>query len=162
MPHLTDIRNLRAQAIILSHFFGTLALNHTIKYILVTRFTNFTSPLKDLMIMSTQLTAIALLASLGALFTTGNANAADLPTYDLNAYCKIATEFGPNQRAGISQKDCVKNQTTFYEELKERWKNIPDEMQRRCVASIGKQKYPTYIALDACIRLEKFNKDAPI
>ncbi|MCW5737338.1 MAG: hypothetical protein KIS73_24645 [Enhydrobacter sp.] len=79
---------------------------------------------------------------------------AEMPSYDVEAYCKNIAEVGgtPSQ---ATRNGCLRMEQSAYDGLKKSWDTLPGEMRAYCngIATVGGTG--SYSTLSGCIRMEQ-------
>lgn len=93
----------------------------------------------------------ALGAFLAAL--AGQAQASELPRFDVEAHCKKVASFGGSYSATLDES-CFSMEQGAYDGLKPEWSGLPTNVRRHCekVAAFGGDG--SYSLLESCVRME--------
>jgi len=88
-----------------------------------------------------------------ALAWTGDAQAQQLPRFDVQAHCEEIAAFGGSYSAS-SYNGCIQMEQSAYNSLKQSWGRVPQRIRTHCLEIARYGGGGDYSSLEGCIEME--------
>jgi hypothetical protein len=83
-------------------------------------------------------------------------NVADaVPRYDIKPTCRAAIDLSAAGTGGRTVESCMVGEEKARKELEKDWSKIPIAERNRCIATMAKGGFPSYVELVICVEMTR-------